>query len=880
MMNLNFNVGMATRILAVIFIVGWTPNCIAQDLTPEQAAFFESKIRPVLIKECFGCHSDKTGKIRGGLRLDTRQLMLVGGESGPVIVPGKPNESLLLKSMIHDGLAMPPKRRLSNKVIEDFRLWIEMGAPDPRKTAAATVQSTVSQADVERARQTFWAYQPVVSPVVPGVELVEWPRSKIDQFILAKLEQADLTPAEDDQPYRILRRLSFDLVGLPPTQEQLAYFEKAWAKDPDRAISKVVDYFLKQPQFGEHWGRHWLDVARYAESTGFAVNLTFPHAWRYRDYVIDSFNKDKPYDKFVKEQIAGDLLPAKTDETWAEQLVATSFLAIGAKNINEMNSLQFRADQVDEQVDATSRVFLGMSLACARCHDHKFDAIPQADYYAMAGFFESTNTFFGSQAKSKNPMVQQDSGILEYPLNAPGPGQKAYHADELKQLKEQIETIRSELGGRSFASIQKRIYIGQLENELEGLDSFGNPISYCMGVQCADAPRDATLLIHGEVDQRGDVVPRGFPSVLSKRRPRIKAGTSGRKQLAEWIADKDNPLTARVMVNRIWLNLIGQGIVASPNDFGATGQPPSHPELLDFLTSRFIESGWSVKSLVRDIATSRIYRMRSDMNKDAFEFDPANSLLWRAHPRRLSAEAIRDNMLAVSGELDLKRPHGSEIAIAGFVRVRNGVLEDLAQGIGGFAGRGRTGGMTMSGGGIGPRNVRGPKSSGNGTQSGRSIGPAGRMGNRRVGMQSNGQAETVQSEPPGRLDMVDAKFRSVYLPHVRNESPRCLDVFDAADSNTSVGKRVVSDTADQALYLLNNQFVLAQAEAFANRLKQEAVSEKERIRLAFLLAYGRQPQRFEQQAAIEFLNDLKSTGNGLVLLCQSLFASAEFRYVY
>lgn len=837
----------------------------AQDLTPEQATFFESKIRPVLVKECFGCHSDRTGKIRAGLRLDTKQLMLLGGESGAAVVPGKPEESLLLQSMEHDGLAMPPNRKLSDRVINDFRKWLEMGAPDPRKTAAATVQSTVSKADVKRARESFWAYQPVKKTNVPEVDHVDWPKSKIDQFILNKLEQADLVPTADDEPYRILRRLSFDLLGLPPPVEQIRLFEEMWAEDPDTAIAKVVDHFLKQPQFGEQWGRHWLDVARYAESTGFAVNLTYPHAWRYRDYVIDAFNDDKPYNEFVQEQIAGDLLPAKTDEIWAEHLVATSFLAIGPRNINDMNSLQFRADLIDEQVDTTSRVFLGMSLACARCHDHKFDAIPQSDYYAMSGFFESSDTFFGSQKKSTNPMVQQDSGILEYPLDDPGPGQNAYNRAELKELKDKIAELQSQMGqGKSFAGIQKRIYKGQLENKLAGLDNSGRPISYCMGVQCKVSPKDATLLIHGEVDQRGKVIPRGFPSVLSPKRARIDRNTSGRRQLAEWIADEKNPLTARVMVNRIWHHLIGRGIVASPNDFGATGQPPSHPELLDYLTSRFVESGWSVKSLVHDIATSRVYRMRTDINSEAFTFDPTNSLLWRAHPRRLNAEAIRDNMLAVSGKLDMNRPHGSEIAIAGFVRVRNGVLEDLAQGIGGFAGRGRMGSGGMSGGGMGP---------GRGNRNGRG---GGRFGNR----QSPSKEQVASPAPPARLDMIDAVYRSVYLPHVRNETPRSLDVFDAADSNTTIGDRSTSDTADQALYLLNNPFVLAQANAFAKRINSEAKTQDQKIELAFLLAYGRRPLKFEERAASSLLKDMKRSRNGLELLCQSLLASAEFRYVY
>lgn len=833
----------------ILFLIA-APLVAQAEPTPEETAFFESKIRPVLTKECFGCHSDRTGKMKGGLRLDTRDLMLMGGDTGPAIVPGKPEESLLFTSMIHEDLVMPPKRTISRKVIEDFREWIEMGAPDPRRTAAAVVQSTVSPVDVERARKSFWAYRPVEKVQPPAVEHAQWPKTDIDRFVLAKLEQAELQPARDDEPHRVLRRLSFDLLGLPPTLEQIDYFVRLWEKDPDTAIAKVVDNYLERPQFGERWGRHWLDVARYAESTGFAVNITYPHAWRYRDYVIDAFNADKPFNEFIEEQIAGDLLPARNDETWAEQLVATTFLAIGPKNINEMNSAQFRADLIDEQVDATSRVFLGMSLACARCHDHKFDAIPQSDYYAMAGFFSSTDSFYGSQFPSTNPMVQQDSGILRYPLDEPGP-QKAYSADELEDLKANIDAIRTELrenrgNGASYSGIQKMIYVGQLENELKGLDGSGKPISYCMGVQCSDSPADATLLNNGEVDQPGDVIPRGFPSALSAGAPDIDGKTSGRLDLARWIAHDRNPLTARVMVNRIWQHLLGQGIVASANDFGVTGQPPSHPELLDFLADRFVESGWSVKTLIREITTSRVYRMRSDMDEEAFAFDSTNSLLWRAHPRRLEAEAIRDNMLAVSGQLDFERPQGSEVAQAGFVRIRNGVLEELSLGIGGMTGSGRMG-MGGKGGKGGPR-----------------------------------QSATSSTTPSAsnRLDMIDDTFRSVYLPQVRNEAPRSLDVFDAADSSAIIGTREISDTADQALYLLNNPFVLTQSAAFAARLEADATTQSEQVRKAFLLAYGRPPYPQENRAALTLLQGFKKSESPLALLCQSLFASAEFRYIY
>lgn len=332
--------------------------------------------------------------------MDARELTRIGGSTGPAVVPGILEESWLYNAITHQDFDMPPKRKLPRNIINDFRKWIEMGAPDPRQTDVAEIKSSISKVDVERARESFWAYRKPTKPQPPAIDDAAWPRTDIDRFVLAKLEQAELQPASDAEAYKVLRRLCFDLIGLPPTPEQVDDFTKQWKTDPDQAIEFVVDRLLKKKQFGERWGRHWLDLVRYAESTGHEYNYTYPHAWRYRDYVIDSFNADKPFDRFVQEQIAGDLLPVKSDEQWAENLIATTFLAIGPKNVNERNRAQFEADLIDEQIDATTRVFLGQSVACARRHDHKFDAIPQTDYYALAGVFRNATRTSATRRRS------------------------------------------------------------------------------------------------------------------------------------------------------------------------------------------------------------------------------------------------------------------------------------------------------------------------------------------------------------------------------------------------------------------------------------------------------------------------------------------------
>ncbi len=860
---------------------------LADELTPEQLSFFETKIRPVLIRECYGCHSNKSGNVRGGLRLDSKELMLIGGATGPAIVPGNLEDSWLYNAITHQDYVMPPKRKLPQSVIDDFRTWIEMGAPDPRVNTITKINSKITKEDIQRAKDNFWAYQKPLKNTPPVVKDANWPRSEVDRFVLAKLEQSELKPAADAEPWKVLRRLTFDLVGLPPTPDEVSSFASAWKRSPERAIASVVDRLLESDQYGERWGRHWLDVARYGESTGREVNMTYPQAWRYRDYVVDSFNDDKPFDRFIQEQIAGDLLPVKTDEQWTENLIATTFLAIGSKNLNEQNRVQFAANVVDEQIDATTRVFLGMSVACARCHDHKFDAIPQADYYAMAGIFQSMQTYFGNPQSTEygsysGAQEKQTSTLLILPTDDPNSFDARYSPTELQEIKDEMVSKRREMaesrrsGGNSGANAQRQRIVFQntmakLSAKLASVNENGRPLTFSMGVQERDKPSIAKILVRGEIDQPAQTVARGFPQVITDGPTGIRSKSSGRLELARWIGSDDNPLTARVMVNRIWLHMIGNGIVTSTENFGTTGQTPSHPELLDHLAVRFMESGWSVKSVVREIATSRVYRMASTFNEQHHEHDPDNALVWRANPRRLDAEAIRDAMLSISGEIDLDRPRASVVAQAGFTRVQNGQLESPMPGMGGARPEAGQQGRPQQG-RLQPAGQRRP--------GGRPRGPTGRPGGPMGG--PRGPGGRVQNP----LDMENAKFRSVYLPIVRDEEPRSLDVFDLADSSTITGQRELSNTANQSLYMMNNPLVQQQSEAFARRLASSSSRVSEQIEQAFLLTYGRPPTTGERAATSAFIRQFSPStayrdreAATMTALCQSLFASAEFRYI-
>lgn len=656
-----------TRSFAIIGLLGIVGASSAQTSTfngkpsTEEIKFFESKIRPVLIEHCYSCHSEKADKIKGGLLLDGRAGVHAGGDGGAIIVPGQPDKSSLIRAIRYkdDGFQMPPKKKLPDHVIADFETWVKMGAPDPRDGGAAVVRNEI---DIGKGRQ-FWSFQKPIASMPPPVKDTKWPTSDVDRFLLAAMEKEGLSPVRDADPRSLIRRVYFDLIGLPPPPEVVEQFA---FKPTSEAYEKIVDELLASPLFGERWGRHWLDVARYAESSGKSVNFNYPHAWRYRDYVIQSFNADKPYDLFIREQLAGDLLPSRDEKDKATKLVATGFLAIGPKTLNERNRLHFELDQVDEQIDVTTQAFLGITVACARCHDHKFDPIPQKDYYALAGIFRSTETCYGTvrfvQANNPSSLISLPKG------SAPSAITEKLSEKERKSIEDSIKK-NQELMREQKDPVRNIFNFAQVslqQSQLDSYDADGTPKLLAMGVREKFRPADSPLYNRGEPEQPGKTVPRGMPQVMTEQQPAIRRGSSGRLELASWIASADNPLTARVMVNRVWLHLFGKGIVPTADNFGAAGLPPTNQPLLDTLAVQFMKTQkWSIKSLIRSLVTTRAYRLSSTYNASNDAIDPDHIRLWRSPPRRLDAESIRDAMLAISGQLEKTPPVGSPVAKAG-----------------------------------------------------------------------------------------------------------------------------------------------------------------------------------------------------------------------
>ncbi len=605
---------------------------VAAEPTRAQLEFFENKIRPVLARDCYKCHSASAEKVKGGLLLDSREGLLKGGASGPAIVPGDPGKSLLIRAIRHadPDLQMPPQdKKLSDPQIADLVSWVKMGAPDPRTATAAQKNRAAPGAK-------HWAWQPVTKPTPPAVKNTGWGRTPLDTFIMAKLEEKALAPNPPAEKEALLRRAYFDLIGLPPTPHQGRDFIADSSPD---AFEKVIDQLLASPHYGERWGRHWLDTARFADTKGEIKrqreDVNYPHAWTYRDYVIRSFNEDKPYNIFVGEQLAADKLATSSQNR--SNLAALGFLTIGER----FQGMQH--DIINDRIDVVTKGFLGLTVTCARCHDHKFDPISQKDYYSLHGIF----------ASCREPELEP---VIET-VSSAAPAYKEYHEKRtaLNLEKQQFETkfleLRRKRDREALRELQRDFKLNATKTAQLEKTHPGAP-ARAMVLEDLPRPKDSPVFLRGEADNRGQLVPRRFLEVLSGPiRPDFKSG-SGRLELAAAITSRNNPLTARVMINRIWQHHFGEGFVPTPDDFGTMSDPPSHPELLDYLASRFMDEGWSIKKMHKLILLSAVYQQGSGNNPRYALVDPNNRLLWRANIRCLEFEPIRDSILAVGGTLD------------------------------------------------------------------------------------------------------------------------------------------------------------------------------------------------------------------------------------
>jgi mono/diheme cytochrome c family protein len=616
-----------------------------------QIEFFETRVRPVLSEHCYSCHSknaEQDGKLKGSLRVDYLAGLLKGGDSGASIVPGNAAESLLVEAVGYgdDDTAMPPKGKLADEAISILTEWVNMGAPWPGVDVATLMAETAGETkepyDWEKFRSEHWSFRPVVKPDIPAVQNPDWIKNGIDAFVLARLEAVDLVPNAPATRRMLIRRAYLDLIGLPPDPEAVDAF---LADEADDAFAKVIDGLLDSRHYGERWARHWLDVARYSDGHGgFGDGAELPNAWRYRDWVVNALNSDMPYDTFVRRQIAGDVLDKGECDP-----VGTGFFVVGPTYQSDGGdpeaTAQALAETLSDRVDTVSRAFLGLTAACARCHDHKFDPITAKDYYALAGIFQNSR-------QGEHPVVP-DAEVAAYQA-----GQKAikdqqetiskFIAEEAKKLGLKPKEAEKQMEGEVKAHLE------QLRADLEMTRKAAPPKYEVAHVLADSGASDMHVALRGDLRKKGELVPRRFLQIFAEGEPQAyqTGGGSGRRELAQSIADPKNPLTARVIVNRVWQWHFGQALVRTPSNFGILGEKPTHPELLDWLASDFVEHGWSLKHLHRQIMLSSTWQMSSHFDEAKFDRDGDNRLLWRMNPRKLDVETWRDTLLAVTGELD------------------------------------------------------------------------------------------------------------------------------------------------------------------------------------------------------------------------------------
>jgi cytochrome c553 len=837
-----------TGVVAALLVA----SILSQARAADGTAFFEAKIRPVLVKRCYRCHAG-LAQGKGGLKLDNKARLRMGGSSGSPIDLEHPEDSLLLAALRYEGPSMPPSGKLADETIADFAQWIKMGAPDPRDDSTKNAVS-VAEINFEDERKA-WAYTAPKPHVPPEVREAGWPRGSIDRFVLSRQEAAGVRPGPDAPPAVWLRRVAFDLVGLPPTPDQV---EEILHDDSAEARAAVVDRLLASPAFGERWGRHWMDVARFAESSGSDKNFLFPQAWRYRDWVIDAFNADMPYNMFVQLQVAGDLEPAASPADSDAQITATGFLALVPRVVDERVRELYFLNVVDEQIDNIGRGVLGLSVSCARCHDHKFDPIPTTDYYALAGILRSSETRDGMINRQRsggetNRLIalatapKDQSEAIQLATVEATKAEKAWaerrkqltslqqRALEIKALAKVAASGPSEPVPQALATEDQ---IKAMDQEVRALATTQDEKKSALarltahtlvaGVIDRAEPVDVSVRIRGEIDLIGPSVPRGYLNLLARPDdPRPDPTGSGRRELAAWLTRPENPLTARVIVNRLWSKLFGAGIVATVDDFGSQGSKPTHPELLDHLATQFVADGWSMKRMIREMVLSRTYGVAVWDDSSNQSRDANNTLLWRWNRKRLDAEALRDAMLAASGRLERSRPLASPAIALG--------VQEL---------------------------------------------------NRR----------TLDLKPVTDFTPLESlsRARSVYLPVVRNKLTEPMAAFDVADPNLIVGRRDATTNPSQGLYVLNSQFVLDQAEQFARGLLSGTASDDTaRIDRAFMAMLARRPTPEELACATRYLSstakdEVLEEGTGIdaerlsawTSFAQAMMALPEFRFIF
>ena len=786
--------------------------------SPEAVQFFETKVRPVLSDNCFKCHGPS--KQRGGLRLDSRADALVGGDNGKAVVPGNADDSLLLQAVTQSNpdlkpMPPPPATKLTPQQIADLTQWIKTGAPWPgqEKAVAATTTIRRGKFEITDKDRSHWAFQPVRRPPVPAVKEAQWVANPIDAFILAKLEAKGLPPNPPAAKQELIRRLYYDVTGLAPTPQEI----EAFVADPSpKAYESLVDRLLDSPRYGEQWGRHWLDLVRFAETNSYERDGDKPNAWRYRDYVIRSFNADKPYDQFVREQLAGDELPpgAYAPGSPSDPIIATGYYRLGIWDDEPSDRDQARYDNLDDVVATTGQVFLGLTVDCARCHDHKIDPIAQKDYYGLLAFFQNITNYTNGDPTDQAPIFNDLSEKAAYEQRLREANRKreeskadllAIEADFKALYGEPTDPVkmrtpfheRIAADGPRLLGKERYAHYEDLRRELGSIKPLPGPGGTALAVsETGRTAPDTFVLQRGSVHAPGDKVEPHFPQILTSTppvfpEPAKDAKTCGRRlALANWIVSKDDPTAARVMANRLWQYHFGRGIVRSPNNFGLQGDKPTHPELLDWLASELVDQGWRMKPLHRMILLSNAYRMSSRGNPEALKADPVNDLFWRFDMRRLTAEEVRDSILAASGNLNLKM-YGP------------GVYPDL------------------------PKEV--------------------------LATESHPGSGWGQSPPE------EQARRSVYVHVKRSLLMPLLDNFDLAEPDRTTPVRFTSTQPTQALTLLNSEFTNKQAALLAERLRKEAGPDVGRqVRLGLYLVTSRPPTDEDVRRGLDLIQALQA----------------------